>query len=189
MKPTDADPQRQVQQARDLTLGGLLGALAIALPLAFHGLGPGVGPVLLPMYLPILALGLLVRWPTALAVAVTAPLLSSALTGMPPLAPPIAFLMAIELAALAVGASLARTAGLGVWPAALAAQVASRLGGALALLTIGRALGYQRGFLDYSLLSLAVAWPGIALQLAVVPPVVRRLEQGSLLGRPVRSKS
>jgi hypothetical protein len=169
-------------EARDLALGGLFGALAITLPLAFHALGPGVGPVFLPMYLPVLALGLLVSWEVALVVGLAAPLLSAVLTGMPPLAPPIAALMAFELAALAIVASLSRARGLPVLVAAVAGILASRVCGMAALLTIGRALGYDRGLIEYGLLSLAVAWPGIILQLTVVPGAVAAIERASLIG-------
>ena len=168
--------------ARDLALGGLLGALAIALPVLFHALGPGVGPILLPMYLPILALGLLASWRTTVLVGLIAPLLSAVLTGMPPLAPPVALLMAAELAALAGVAGAARRAGLGVWPACVLALVGSRLVGTLALLTVGHTLGYNRSVWEYAVLSLGVAWPGMLLQLTVVPAAVALVERTSLLG-------
>lgn len=174
--------RQRLLRTRDLTLGGLMGALGIVLPIAFHALGPGVGPVLLPMYLPLLALGLLASWEVAVVVGVLTPLLSSVLTGMPPLAPPLALLMAFELGALATGASLARRAGLGVWPACVAGLFAARLCGLLALLTIGRALGYNATPLQYALFSLATAWPGIVLQLTVVPAAVAAVERVSLLG-------
>lgn len=179
----EADDARLLLRARDLTTGALLGALAIVLPIAFHGLGPGVGPIFQPMYLPILALGLMVSWEVALAVGCLAPIASALLTGMPPFAPPVAFLMASELAALAVGASLARRTGAGVWLGAVVGIVASRLAGAGALLTVGHALGYGQGLWQYSVLSFAIAWPGLVLQLAVVPAVVRSVESASVLGR------
>jgi hypothetical protein len=97
-------------QARDMVLGGLFGALGIVVPMLFHAVG--LGKVFLPMYLPILALGLMVSWEVALIVGCATPLLSAVLTGMPPLAPPIAALMATELACLAAVASLARRVGL-----------------------------------------------------------------------------
>lgn len=178
----DHTDRHRLFEARDLTLGGLLGALAITLPLAFHALGPGAGPVFLPMYLPILALGCLVSWEVALAVGLAAPLLSGVLTGMPPLAPPIALLMACELAALGTVASLVRSRGLPLMAGVAAGMIASRLAGMLALLTIGRALGYDRGLLEYGLLSLAVAWPGMLLQLTVVPGAVAAIERVSLIG-------
>lgn len=169
-------------EARDLALGGLLGALAITLPIAFHAIGPGAGPIFLPMYLPVLALGLLASWEVALLVGLLAPLLSAVLTGMPPLAPPVALLMAFELAALGTAASLVRSRGLPLMAGVVAGLVASRLAGMIALLTVGRALGYDRGLLEYGLLSLAAAWPGMLLQVTVVPGVVAAIERVSLIG-------
>lgn len=174
--------QRRLFEARDLALGGLLGALAITLPMAFHALGPGMGPIFLPMYLPILALGLLASWEVALVVGCAAPLISAALTGMPPLAPPVALLMAFELGALAASASLARRIRLDIWPAAVLAIVASRIAGTFALVTIGRALGYDKSVLAYAVLSLGIAWPGILLQLTVVPGAVYAIQRTSIIG-------
>jgi len=188
MKSTDCEAKQatrsrerdRVFEARDLARGGLLGALAIALPVVFHALGPGVGPIFLPMYLPLLALGLLSSWQVALTVACLAPLLSAVLTGMPPLSPPVAPLMVCELAALATTASRGRQYGLRVWPATVLAVVAARVAGIVALLTIGSALGYHRTVFEYSLLSLVIAWPGLMLQLIVVPGAVHAVESSSL---------
>jgi len=169
-------------EARDLAMGGLFGALGIALPIVFHALGPGLGPIFLPMYLPILALGLLAAPPTGMLVGLITPLLSAVLTGMPPLAPPIALLMSVELAALAAAAGFARRLGAGLWLACFLALLASRLVGMFALLTIGHALGYNKSLWEYGVMSLAIAWPGILLQLTVVPAAVLLLEKTSLLG-------
>ncbi|MDI6828708.1 MAG: hypothetical protein QME62_09515, partial [Armatimonadota bacterium] len=90
----DRDP---LVTARELAIAGLLGALGLLLPIAFHALGWG-GRVFLPMHLPIMAAAFLISPGTAVSVAVVVPFLSAVLTGMPPLAPPVAVLMAIELA-------------------------------------------------------------------------------------------
>ncbi|MCX7597338.1 MAG: ECF transporter S component [Armatimonadetes bacterium] len=174
--------RRLVLDARDLALAGLFGALGIVVPIAFHALGPGMGPIFLPMYLPILALGLLASPSVSAQVGFITPLLSSVLTGMPPLAPPVAILMAFELAALAGIAGAARAARLPLLVACVAGIVASRIAGALALMTIGRALGYDKSVVSYALLSFAMAWPGILLQLTVVPGAVALIERTSILG-------
>lgn len=176
-----------VTQARDIALGGLFGALAIALPILFHALG--LGKLFLPMYLPILALGLLVSWPVAALVGLIAPLLSAIFTGMPPLAPPIAFIMMGELAALATGASLARSKGLGIYPATIIGILASRIAGVLMLITLGRALGFQQGVYEFAILGLLASWPGIALQITCVPGAIYIIERTSLLGYNRRSSS
>jgi len=189
MKSTEREPLEveghpepdRVFEARDLAMGGLLGALAIALPMVFHALGPGVGPIFLPMYLPLLALGLLSGWQVALTAGCIVPLLSAVLTGMPPLAPPIALLMLVELAALATTASVARSHRLGILPATVLALVAARVAGVLALLTVGHALGYNKSVFEYAILGLAVSWPGMLLQLTIVPGAVAIIERTSLL--------
>ncbi len=179
--PAVAADRERLFQARDLVLGGLFGALGITVPMLFHAVG--LGKVFLPMYLPILALGLLVSWEVGLIVGVATPLLSAMLTGMPPLAPPIAVLMAVELACLATAASLARRAGLGVWPAAIIAIVAARAVGTGALAAVGRTIGLEQTVWQYAVVSLILSWPGIALQLTVVPAAVYAIERSSILGR------
>jgi len=187
MRSTEADAQPATRagaerdrlfQARDLVLGGLFGALGIVVPILFHAVG--LGKVFLPMYLPILALGLLASWEVALIVGVATPLLSGALTGMPP--PPIAALMACELACLAAVGSLARRLGLAVWPAAILAILASRIVGTAALLTLGRLIGLEQTVFQYAVISLLASWPGIVLQLTVVPAAVYTIERTSLVG-------
>lgn len=170
--------------ARDLTLGGLFGALAIVLPIVFHAVG--MGKVFLPMYLPILAMGLLASWRTAALVGLLAPLISALLTGMPPLAPPIALIMMAELAALGLVASLARSVGLGIWPAAVLGLLAARAVGVFALLTIGRALGYGQGLYEFAIAGFIASWPGVALQLTVVPGAVYLIERTSIFARAAR---
>ena len=43
---------RLLRKARDLALGGMMGALGVLIPIAFHAVG-GAGPVFLPMFLPV----------------------------------------------------------------------------------------------------------------------------------------
>lgn len=170
--------------ARDLTLGGLFGALAIVLPMVIHAVG--MGKVFLPMYLPILALGLLSSWRTAALAGLLVPLISALLTGMPPLAPPIALIMMAELAALGLIASVTRSVGLGIWPAAVLGMLAARAVGVFALLTIGRALGYEQGLYEFAIAGFIASWPGVALQLTVVPSAVYLIERTSIFARPAR---
>jgi len=198
MTPTDAQPEPEpapadalsvcpsVGAARDMTLGGLFGALAIVLPILFHAVG--MGKVFLPIYLPILALGLLASWRTAALVGLLAPLISALFTGMPPLAPPIALIMMAELAALGLIASLARSVGLGIWPGAILGLLAARVVGVFALLTIGRALGFQQGLYEFAVAGLTASWPGVVLQLTVVPSAAYLVEHTSILARPAKGR-
>lgn len=189
MKPTDTavsmapltESRRRLFEARDLALGGLLGALGLVLPIAFHAAGPGAGPMFLPMYYPILACGLLASWEVALLVGIIVPLLSAMLTGMPPLA--AAPLMVIELGALGLFAALARRLGLGVWPAAVAAIVLTRVVAVLLLLSVLPLFGITRGVSEYVIAAVTKSLPGNIIILTIVPAAVYAIERTSIIGR------
>ncbi len=157
--------------ARDLSLAGLFGALGVIVPILFHPI-PEAGPIFLPMHLPILICGLLVSAPVALAVGVVTPLISSALTGMPPFVP-LGVMMTLELAMLAVCASvLHRNLRLPVIPAIVVAMVAARLVAGLERLSIAPLLGFKQSFAAYVTVTVVEGWPGIVLQLVAVPLVM-----------------
>jgi hypothetical protein len=91
---------------REISRAALVTAAGLALPWVFHALR--LGHVFLPMYLPLLAGAFVLRPRTAAAAAVATPLVSAAVTGMPPFFPPIAAWMAIELGLMAGLAALLR---------------------------------------------------------------------------------
>lgn len=172
------ESRRRLFEARDLALGGLFGALAIVIPIAFHALGSGLGPLFLPMYYPILALGLLASWQVALAVGVLAPVLSMAFTGMPP--PPLAVIMACELAALGAIASLMRSWRVGIWLSAFISLIASRVVGIGIVVAVLPLFGIHR---EYAIVGFIGSFPGIIILLTVIPAAVYAIERTSMIGR------
>jgi hypothetical protein len=156
---------------RDLAFSGLFGAAALLLPAIFHVVH--LGSVFLPMYIPLVALAFFVRPLPAALTALIVPLMSGVATGMPPLYPPVAPCMAIELAAMAAIISVAMR----IWPRANESLVL------LPVLVLGRVLyaglaygsamvvdvppGFVAG------LSLLTGWPGVVLMAVVVPVVAR----------------
>jgi hypothetical protein len=127
----------------------------------------------MPMYLPLMTLAFLVRPLPAATTAVTVPWLSAFLTGMPPLYPPVALFMSIELAIMAAVSAAAATR----WP------TLNRWLILIPVLLAGRAL-YVALVYGFSLLaelpagflagvSLFGGWPGILLMIAVVPAAAR----------------
>jgi hypothetical protein len=156
---------------RDLAYSGLFGAAALLLPTIFHVVH--LGHVFMPMYLPLVALAFLVGAVPAALTALIVPLLSGAVTGMPPLFPPVAICMAIELGIMAAIASTARQRW-PRWPAALILVPVLLLGRAIyAALAYGfaRVLHLPAGFLAG--VSILAGWPGIVLMLLVIPPIAR----------------
>jgi hypothetical protein len=187
LSPADDDgskPDVSVHYARDLTLAGMMGALAIVLPMAFHGI-PKAGPVFLPMFWPVLALGMLVsRWWVAALLGLVVPLLSSAVTAMPPAQ--MAPLMAGELAALAAGAALTRRVKDSLLLAAVAGLVAARAARAAEFFVLAPHLGVKVGFVEFAFLGVLESWPGLLVLALGVPGVVRVIEAASVLGRSPR---
>lgn len=73
----------------------IFSGLSIALPMVFHLLG--LGSVFLPMYIPLAVGSFMLSERNAVMAGFFTPLVSSLLTGMPPLFPPIAPIMMIQL--------------------------------------------------------------------------------------------
>jgi hypothetical protein len=159
---------------RDLIWGGLWGALALFLPLLFHPFGLGVH--LMPMFLPLLIAAGTLRLSTALILAVVIPLLSGAATGMPPLYPPVAFLMVLEGAAMVLWTGVVyRRRGWNLYLCLVAAFVIQRLVRVGFIFLARELVEIPAGWL----LVPALLWglPGAALQTAVIPPVVGKIEE------------
>jgi len=172
--------------ARELSIGGLMIALGLLVPWLFHFAGPQVATVFLPMFLPVLMCGLLTRPAVAATVGLVTPLLSSALSGMPP--SPLCFLMAFELCALGAAASFAyRRARLPLLLAVVVAMLAARAIVAVEIVTIAPLLGVKQHLWAYVVLQYLGSWPGLVLQLTVVPGAVRAIEKLGVLASPVRA--
>jgi len=159
---------------RDLAYCGSFGAAALPLPPLFHVLH--LGHVFLPMFLPLVTLAFLVPPGPAVLTGAVVPLLSGALTGMPPFWPPVGPFLAVELGMTCGLIALARKR----WPRATQWAIL------VPALAVGRAtyLGEVFGFarlvdLPAEFLagvSFVAGWPGMLLILAVVPPVVQVIE-------------
>lgn len=159
-----------------MVLSAAMAALALTLPVAFHMVG--LGSRFLPMLLPLLLNGFLVPLPWAAATGLIVPLLSSIATGMPPMYPPVAAALACEGAVLGSVAALLFRQGKGnLWVALVAAIVAGRSVALGVSFLLARHFGLPPAFA--SLAMLVQGLPGVALQLAVVPVVVRGLRRRS----------
>lgn len=171
-------------QIMRLSLSAMLLAIGLVLPF-LTGQIPEVGSMLLPLHLPALVCGFVCGWQWGLAVGFVLPLLRSVLFGMPPMVP-TALAMAFELAAYGAFAG---------WLYHKLAGREWRVYGALAgAMLAGRAVWGIASLIIYSLLmesSFALtafwvggfvnAWPGMALQLILVPLVVAALEKTRMI--------
>lgn len=160
-------------------LAGMFLALGLLLPF-LTGQIPQIGGMLLPMHIPVLLCGYFCGWGYGLAVGAVTPVLRGALFGMPPLYPTAAA-MAFELAAY------------GALTGLLYRLFPKKAGYVYVSLTLamlaGRIVWGAAGYMLYGFGGTAFTWelfmsgavlnalPGIALQLALIPPLVIALDK------------
>ena len=154
-------------------LGALFVALCVVLPIAFHVI-PDAGTVMLPMHIPVLVCGLVCGWPYGFICGLLGPILSSLLTGMPPVA--ILPAMAVECATYGAVSGLTlkfvrtKNVTLDLYIALGVAMIAGRV-----ISGVAKALIFAPGITMAAWVasSFVTALPGIALQLILIPQVVR----------------
>ena len=174
---------RSSLSVRKLTLSAMLVAVGLLLPFV-TGQIQVIGNMLSPMHLPVFIAGLLCGPVWGLAVGGVLPLLRSALFGMPPLMPTAAA-MTFELAAYGLFSGLLRRA----LPKTLAMLYASLC----VSLVLGRIVWAFASLFFYGFVVRSFTWqlfvtngfvnaiPGIILQLIVIPPIVRAVENARLV--------
>ncbi len=168
---------------RRAVLAAMFLALALVLPF-LTGQVPQIGSALLPMHLPVLLCGFLYGWPYGLAVGALAPVLRSALFGMPPMMPQAAA-MAFELAAYGVLAAvlyrlLPRRAGW-IYVSLLGAMLGGRIVWGAAAAVFYRLAGLPFGWEVFAAGAFVNAIPGIVLQLVLLPAMLLALRRTKLL--------
>jgi hypothetical protein len=146
-----------------------MAALALVLPAVFHMVG--LGSRFLPMLLPLLVNSYLSAWPWALGTGLVVPWISALATGMPPIYPPVAAVMSLEAAVLAICAPLSRRLPL-FWSVSLTI-LCGRLAALGGSWTLARMFDLPPAFASAAILLQGL--PGVALQLAVVPLLLRQL--------------
>lgn len=160
---------------RHLIISGVLVALGVVLPIAFHAI-PNAGRIFLPMHIPVLIGAFFLPWTWAGAVGLITPILSTLLTGMPPIAPmPTAIMMPFELAAYGIVISLLRKAVkkekwysplFALIPAMLAGRAVS---GLVLFVLLKIYLTVQVTPWAYVTGAIVSGLPGIAIQVVLIP--------------------
>lgn len=174
---------------RKLTITGLLMAISIILPQLFHLIGgQSMGRVFLPMHLGIFLIGFIVGgWQGTLA-GLIVPVISFALTSMPP--PPVLFFMMGELCVygavsgfLRFGNTLEQSK-LAIYPKLLISMVAGRIASGLAMYVAILLFGLKIDPISSVVAALVAGLPGIALQFVLIPPIYLLLKRGGYVFEP-----
>ena len=162
-----------------LVISAMLLAIGFVLPF-LTGQIPEVGSMLLPLHLPALICGFVCGWPWGLAVGFVLPILRSLLFGMPPMIP-TALCMAFEMAAYgaAAGVLFKRC---NVYVSLIGAMVIGRIvWGVASWAVYGLLMSSPFTIAAFWLGGFANAWPGMALQLVLVPLIVLALKRAKLI--------
>ncbi len=166
-----------------LSLAALFLALGLLLPF-LTGNDRVLGAVLSLMHIPILLCGFVCGSFYGLAVGFLTPLLRSLLIGAPPMMP-VALAMAFELAAYGALAGclyrkLSKSPG-GVYIALVLSMLLGRMVWGVASYLGFQAMGQPFTLQTFWTAAFITPWPGILLQLALVPAIVIALQRARLL--------
>lgn len=154
-------------------------AMDVAIPWLCHSIHPLAGPIFLPMFFFILLAGLLFGWRAGLLVGILTPLISYGISGMPFLERLPIIVIETSLYGLSAGLLRERLK-LNVFCSLLGAMVVGRLVVALALLIMHWSGDSNSPSIVWQ--SIKLGWPGIALQLVLLPTISTVLEKRSTLG-------
>ena len=157
-------------------------ALCYVIPLMFHGI-QNAGNIFCPMHIPVFICGLICGWQYGLLCGIAGPALSSALSGMPPVA--ILPSMMVELAAYGTAAGLmmklvrTKSTYADLYISLIVAIVCGRV-----LAGLAKALIFARGSYSMSAWiagSVVTSWPGTVIQLVFIPTIVFALMKSHLI--------
>ncbi|HRX57677.1 MAG TPA: ECF transporter S component [Eubacteriales bacterium] len=173
---------QSMTKTKRLVLAALCLALGVVLPIAFHSVA-NAGSIFLPMHIPVLLCGIICGWPYGLACGVLAPILSSLLTGMPPMAyvPSMVCELAVYGFASGLIKQFVKTGKplLDIYIALISAMLLGRI-------TFGvlNALIFKAG--EYSLAvwttaAFVTALPGIIIQIIIIPILVLALQKAKII--------
>jgi len=157
-------------------------ALCVVLPILLHSI-PNAGSIICPMHFPVLICGLVCGWHFGAFSGIAGVLLSSLITGMPPVAylPPMLIELAIYGLITGLVMLLVRTKK--VYADLYISLISSMLIGRI-VSGILKALIFSSG--GYTMAAWTTSYfitslPGIAIQLALIPTIIFALEKSNLI--------
>jgi uncharacterized membrane protein len=167
------------KSVKEVVFSGLFITLGLVLPVVFHFFG--LGKTFLPMHIPVLLAGFMLSVPYAAAVGALTPLLSSVITGMPPLFPIMPY-MVLELAVYAAVASiLSRKLRLNIYISLILSMIAGRVAAGIAVWFL--VIFFEAklpGPFAFIASAVTTGIPGIIIQIAFIPPMAALLRKSRI---------
>lgn len=163
----------------NITGTALCMALGLVLPTFFHMVG--AGPTFLPMHIPVLLCGLVFGWPYGAICGLIVPLLSSIITGMPPIFPTAPAMM-LELCAYgALTGFFYQKLRWNVYPSLICAMIGGRIISGIANAVFMNMASKAYGFAAFISGSFVQALPGILIQIILIPVLILALEKAKII--------
>ncbi len=180
-----------MNHTKNLIMTALCIALGIVLPIAFHSI-PNAGSIFLPMHIPVLLCGLICGPYYGLACGVLSPLLSSLITGMPPMGFLPAMLCELAVYGLVSGLLLrvikTKYSVANLYLSLTGAMICGRITYGILNSLIFRAGEYSMQI--WLTTAFVTSIPGIIIQLIVIPILVFSLRKARLVDyEPLRHAS
>ena len=164
---------------KNLIFSAIMLAAALLLPLLTANIQQ-LGNMLCPMHIPVFICGFICGWKWGLGVGALAPILRFAIFGMPPIFPTGAA-MALELAAYAAAAALIYSAlpkkPWAIYVSLICAMIAGRIVWGAIYSVFTSLAGIEFTFAMYLAAAFVNALPGMALHIAIIPPIVLALRK------------
>lgn len=168
---------------KNITTTAMCIAIGVILPMTVHFI-PNAGSILLPMHISILICGLVCGWKYGMTAGIVTPIISSALTGMPPAG--YLPVMVIELGVYGIVSGIminrvnSKNRLLNIYLSLIIAMISGRL-----VMGIVNALIFRIG--NYGLqiwisAAFITALPGIIIQLILIPSIIMLLEKVKVIG-------
>ncbi|MGM0397280.1 MAG: ECF transporter S component [Bacillota bacterium] len=159
---------------RKIVMTGMFIALGIVLPIAFHSFNMG-GPIFLPMHIPVLMAGLVLGPLAGFFAGVITPLLSSVLTGMPPMFPMLPIMVAeLGIYGLTAGFLASQYPDKVFFPL-IAGMIDGRVAAAIVVFVMATFFGVQMEPWAFIKGAIVTGFPGILIQLVIIPPLVKAI--------------
>lgn len=167
-----------MRKTNELIFASLFVAFGLILPQLFHLVG-GTGPIFLPMHIPVLLAGFFLGARYGLLVGLLTPILSSMTTGMPVI--PILYFMMFELMAYGfLSGYLYKNRKFPAMISLLLAMIGGRAVLAAVVFVLQALLGLKFSPMGYLTGALTSGVPGMVIQVAVIPALVRLLEKAGV---------
>lgn len=165
-------------KTRKLVWASFLLILGIILPRLVNFAGSqALGNLISPMHIPVFLTGLILGPFYGTLIGFITPLFSTLLFAMPPVMPPITFLMAFELAAFGLTAGyLYSTKRKNIYLSLITAVILGRFVYGLALLLVGPIFDFNPPFIPFMQGVFVTGIPAIVIQLVIIPPIVEKIK-------------